>query len=276
MSTDGSDRSDLVIFSVPLVSRALTDNWARVTHQFNATLGSLFQQTAPNFHVIAAGPDEPPIDVTVDRRFEFLRFPDPPKLEGYEKLRNQKAKHFAIARRARELGGGYLMHVDSDDLVSRDLVAFLQQHPHPHGYLAGEGYVFDALSGDIAPYPMVDFGPWTFDRVCGSSTILRLYPEELPADDRHSSVFGRIYEKGHHHVRQLSLDEGRPLADLPFRAVTYVRAGASTLAFNLGPDFPSLDFHHELIHQISRHAMKRTPGLDATFNLNAAMLSETP
>lgn len=275
MSAQGIDRPDQVIFGVPLISRAKSDDWAWTTHQFNATLGSLFRQTDGNFRVVVAAWDEPDIGVEVDDRLEFIRFRDPTPAETNDLRQNARAKRRALARRARELGGGYLMFVDADDLLSSDLVSFLQRHPHPYGYLVAEGYVLDVMTGEIAPYPMPGYEDWKFDRVCGTSTIMRFAPDELPAsDDDNESAFRRLYAQGHQGVRPLSGELGRPMADLPTRAVAYVRADRHAMSFRLEADEASYTFHTRLLRDLPQHAIERTTRLDERFNIRAALAPE--
>lgn len=278
MSQQGTERPNQVIFGVPLISRAKAEDWAWTTHQFNATLGSLFRQTVPAFRVIVALWDEPDISVQVDERLELLRIPDvePAPGDRHKMRRNIRTKRHAIARRARELGGGYLMFVDADDLIRPDLVSFLRNYPHPSGYVMAEGYVLNASTGEIAPYPMPGYEKWTFDYICGTSNILRFSPDELPAgdlpaEDDPDSVFWRIYAKGHQGVRPFSEELGRPLAELPLRAVTYVRADRHSLSFRLPQDDPSRVFHSRLLSDLPQHAIPRTTRLDERFNLRAAI-----
>ena len=263
----------MVIFGIPLISRAVARDWSRVMHQFNATLGSLYGQTADGFRVVVMGTDEPEIRVPVDERFAFVRYPEVPDNEPHAMRRDVGRKRRAIARHTRELGGGYLMFVDADDLASSELVSFIEAYPHPHGYLVAEGYVFDAASGVIAPYPMPGFEDLPFDMVCGTSAIVRLAADDLPVtNDDDASLFAHLFGKGHHWVRQQSHEAGRPLDDMPIRAVTYVRAVEDCLSFRFGKDEESYQRHERLMQAIPRHATARTPRLDRTFNLKAAEL----
>ncbi len=262
--------SALVIFGIPLISRAVARDWSRVVHQFNATLGSLYGQAADDFRIVVIGTDEPEIRIPVDERFAFLPYPDVPDNDPYAMRRDMEQKRRAIARHARSLGGGYLMFVDADDLVSSELASFIEAYPHPHGYLVAAGYIFDAATGAIAPYPLPGFEDMPLDMVCGTSAIVRLSAEELPATDDDASVFAHLFGKGHHWVRQQSNDAGRPLEDIPIRAVTYVRAVEDCLSFRFAKDEESYQRHVRLMHAIPRHAVGRTPRLDRTFNLKAA------
>ena len=269
--TDDS-RSKRVIFGLPLIGRRLARDWDLVTHQLSATLGSLCQQSAADFHIIVACTDEPELPAAADRRLELLACPGRPDNNLKAMREDIRRKRFAIARRARELGGGYLMFVDADDLVSSGLVAFIEQHPHPHGYILAEGYVFDPTTGSIAPYPIPGFERWPLDRICGTSAIVRFSADELPENGSAPSAFARLFGGGHYRVRNRCKDAGRPLEPLPIRAVVYVRAVRQAISFRQGGDGARLEFHRRLVQHIPLNAIERTPRLDRMFNLKSAVL----
>ena len=207
----------------------------------------------------------------MDERYEFIRYASTP-LADIEAMREDiEGKRWLIAARAKDLGGGYLMIVDADDLVSSDLVAFVGRNAHPHGYLVTAGYVFDAPSGAIAfTYPLPAFEKWPFDRVCGTSALVRFAPDELPHDNGDGSLFGRIFGGRHKSVRSRAAAAGRPLAALPFRAAVYVRGTGENFSFRGGPADAGYRFHRRLSEAIPAYAIERTAELDREFNLAAA------
>lgn len=259
----------MVIFGIPLISRAAAKDWSRVMHHLGATLKSLDRQTSRQFCIFVAGTDEPELEPPLSQSFEFLRCPD---LAGYDKISRRADganKRFTVARRARERGGGYIMFVDSDDLVSRHLVSFIEQNPHPSGYLATDGYIFNARTDQIAPYPFEGYEDFPFDQVCGTCAIARYSADDLPACEGQDCAFARIYKSGHRLVRRYAFDEGRPLAKMPFRSVAYVKETQQNLS-QLPPRTKGADFHDALLADMPDYAAERTPQLEAEFSLDAA------
>jgi hypothetical protein len=244
-------------------------------HHLTATLKTLNRQTSKQFCIFVAGTDEPEIGgpeigSSVAGCLEFLHCPDLADDDRPSKLRDMWNKRLRLAKRARELGGGDFMFVDADDLVSCRLVEFLEENPHPSGYLVTEGYVFDAMSGEIAPYPFSGYErQYPFDRICGTSAILRFSAEELPHDDSRTSLFSRIYKNDHPHVRRCAFDEGRPLARLPFRGVAYVRGTAENLSGTNPSEFGSR-FYGELMQRLPLHVVERSAELESEFGLGLA------
>lgn len=260
----------MVIFGIPLISRKAARDWSRVIHQFSATLESLRRQTSEGFRIVVAGTEEPELRAPLAGCFDFLHCPDLAGDDRPSKLRDHWNKRLTLAKRARELGGGYLMFVDADDLVSRRLVAFLEENPHPSGYLVTEGYVFDAMSGEIAPYPFSGYEHhYPFDRICGTSAIVRFSADELPSNESETSLFSRICKKGHTHVRRCAFDEGRPLARLPFRGVAYVRGTEANLS-DTDPSAFGSRFYGELLQRLPLYAVERSAELESEFGLGSA------
>lgn len=56
-----------------------------------------------------------------------------------EKMIDKGYKTHTLAMRLRELGGGYAMMVDADDLVSCHLAEFINKHPHENGFYVKTG-----------------------------------------------------------------------------------------------------------------------------------------
>lgn len=236
-----------------------------------ATLKSLNQQTSKNFHIFVAGTDEPELDPSLTRSFQFIHTPSLAGDDKMSKRADGANKRFTIARHARELGGGYMMFVDSDDLVSRNLVSYVEQNPHPSGYLATDGYLFGSMSGRISPFPFPGYEDYPLDQICGTCAIVYYAPDDLPSFDGEPCAFARIYGAGHRFVRRFAFDEGRPLAKLPFRSVAYVKETEQNLSQSTPVTSGSI-FHDELMDRSWEYTVERTPELDAEFGFAAAQI----
>ena len=126
-----------------------------------------------------------------------------------------------IGKRVREYGGGYTMIVDADDLISNRIAAYVKQHPGENGFGAEYGYVYNV--GDSYVKRM-----YALDRVCGSCTIIRYDPQELPAalpdgPRDESSVESMIIRRPHSTLQRYMASIGRPVRRIPFPTTVYIR-----------------------------------------------------
>lgn len=126
---------------------------------------------------------------------------------------DKRSKKIMLAEEICRRGGGYLMLLDSDDLVSNRLAELVKLRHNKRGYFVNEGYVYDAQLRRLARAV-------EFDRVCGSSVILYLSSE----DCRNPQFNWRKYvgDTWHAEFRTKSREIGRPLEPLSFPAVIYV------------------------------------------------------
>jgi hypothetical protein len=210
-----------IIFSMPLTGKRHDDQWAEAQRRLQTTLGSLANQTDQDWRAVITGHERPGIDALDDPRVTFLvsKHPKPADKNEFtrDKVRKQRSNHEWIAAR----GGGDVVLADADDLFHRDFVAYIRRMNHPNGHSIRLGYVFELVSGKLAPIP----GAWTktFDCYCGSSAVLRLTPDEMRGDDcrqRQLGAHGAIFEN--------SIKTGRPLNAIDWHAAVYVLGGAET------------------------------------------------
>lgn len=253
------------------MGRAVAQDWERIEHQLSATVGSIYNQTDPNFRIIIACTDKPNLSVPTDERLEFLFCRQLPPVDHTVYIGDAMHKRFRIARRLRDLGGGYLMLADADDLVSNRLVAFVRETAHPNGYVIGDGYMFNAVQGWLAPFPFGEVEH--FDSESHTSAVLTIAPDELPAHDNdYVNRFWSLISWGHPATRPRAAEEGRPLLEVPFRAAVYVRNTGENVSTREAATTVRgrAEFQAYLDDEMERHRIPRTPELDAEFNLKAA------
>ena len=262
---------DTVTFGIPLIARSLAQDWAQIEHQLSATVGSIYNQTDGNFRIIVAGTDRPDLAIPIDERFEFIAVEQMPAVDRSVFINDAIRKRYRIAQRLRERGGGYLMLADADDLVSSRLVAHVLSTRDPNGYSVAQGYMFDAARGWLAPFPFT--ANTRFDWESHTCTVFALAADDLPRDDAdEASRFSYLMAEGHPAFRARSAAEGRPLADIPFRAAVYVRntgENVSTREASTSAGGRAV-FQARLDDQVEAKRIPRTPELDAEFNLKAA------
>ena len=120
--------------------------------------------------------------------------------------------------RLRELGGGYAMMVDGDDLVSCHLAEFIKKHPNENGFYVKTGYVY--FVGDNYMKILPKFSS-------GSACIVSYSVDDLP--DKYPDIMTAncdanewIIRKRHGGVVSACEKAGRSLKPIPFKAAVYV------------------------------------------------------
>jgi hypothetical protein len=181
-----------------------------------------------DFRIIVACHEIPTLSTPTDSRLEFLQANyEPPnmvsdlakdKTQEHIRLSDKGAKKDMLVTKLYEYGGGYVMFVDADDLVSRRLVEYVLSDGHQYGYVIKRGYEYNHQSS------MVKYEFW-FHRLCGSSLILNLSKEDLATHQEiasKTSIYTRLMSRGHYYVNENSKKLRRPLKTLPFFGAMYV------------------------------------------------------
>lgn len=211
----------IVTFAIPLKSSQVANDWDHTQRLLSRTLQSVFCQSDPRWRVLICGHDIPDLPEMADPRIEFIASEHPPPVGQLGNARRSDAqrKRLIMGHRLRTLGGGYFMALDADDLVHRDLVATALATKH--GCLITTGYIWDATNNFIAPQPgvlSVDF-----DRVCGSTAVIRFTSEDFAEDlkpGHYTGHFGRV--GSHAYIRGIQDEIDRPLEIVPYPAAIYV------------------------------------------------------
>jgi hypothetical protein len=202
-------------FGIPLRGRATAKNWDRVCKLLDITLGSVLAQTDPDFRVLLACHDIPNVEKFADPRINVIKAEFPPILAVSQQMRDRELKRWLIGERLRVLGGGYLMMVDADDLVSNRVVEFVRRDAYPHGYILKSGYELNFATGRVHHAPR-------FDRLCGGCAIFHLSPDDLPSSiGSESPCFFQLFQN-HTKWNEVAARQNRPFKVLPFRGAMYV------------------------------------------------------
>lgn len=215
-------------FCIPLKSKQTASDWLLVENLFNKTIKSIYNQIADDYKILVACHEKPEIHMKVDSRIEFLLADyEPPKkidksidgkVQEHSRMLDKTEKKDMLASRVKEYGGGYVMFMDADDIVSNRLVAYVQNDNNVFGYIIKRGYEYSYKSSKIK-YEFL------FHRICGSSLILRLSENDLPSDEdikNRSGMFMKLMWRGHYYVEENAKNLHRPLKTLPFFAGMYV------------------------------------------------------
>lgn len=158
-------------FAIPLRSAGASLDWARVTRLLEATVGSALNSRDAVVRVVIACNEVPDIAQAADPRVTFLPKHYPVPETSAHQMLDKRFKKFDLTKYIINEGGGYMMLLDSDDFVHRDLAKYVIRDDNRSGYTIKTGYILDAESEEIERVS-------DFDSRCGSSTIIYLDGED--------------------------------------------------------------------------------------------------
>ncbi|HOP69447.1 MAG: hypothetical protein WBK48_07555 [Dethiobacteria bacterium] len=216
-----------VLFAIPLKYPQDKQEYDRIDILLSLTLDSLARQTNQNFIAVVCGHIKPLRALEQHPRTIWLKapFPAPTRPQDFRADMGRKRAHIASSLRA--LAPFYFMALDGDDLINESCVDYVLSKGRKRGVYFKKGYALDFRTGNMAPIP----GLWGLDyhRVCGSSAIIYMKPEDLPAGfDDQSPCF---YQKVRNHTRAVKncARAGRRLIPFPQEGGVYVlNNGANT------------------------------------------------
>ncbi|CAK0775085.1 conserved hypothetical protein [Gammaproteobacteria bacterium] len=246
------------LFAIPLRSRLVSKDWRRICKLLSQTISSIINQTNPNFHVVVGCHELPELAIPSDPRLVFLQTSTSVPTNLQEQMDDKRRKRRLALAYLRALGGGYVMPVDADDLVSRRIVQYLRTCPPRFGYIINEGYELDYQTGLIKYTPR-------FNKFCGSSAIFRFSAEDLPLSESDESSYVADMFQNHTKWKDTAEKLGRPLQNFPFCAAVYVTNNSenhSVMAGNVG--------WKRTILRIFTPARKPSRDLAAEFSLKGA------
>lgn len=164
----------MMYFAIPLRSKHSSKNWKRVERLFNETIESIYNQTNPNFKIVVACHDTPRLTYKADERLEIINVSFPTPNTSIEQIRDKFYKKYHIMTRIKELGGGFVMFVDADDLISNKIAEFVESDSGDSlGWYLDNGYVYDKSLNKIKTVS-------EFHKLCGTSAILKYKSSDLP------------------------------------------------------------------------------------------------
>lgn len=217
----------MLYFGIPLISKEAATDWNLVTRLLQRTLASVFNSNDAQFNVIIACHDIPEIPDAYRGRVHFVQVdtPTPGSDDGlsgrWERRRDRSLKRMRIAQYMRACEPGYLMLLDADDLIDKNLVRYVHERSATSGYIVKQGYRFDVASRKL----------WfasDFDRICGSCGIFWFNKDDLPRDDDDRNCYFKQF-KAHRTWEATAASYGRPLQRVDYPAMIYTRnSGSST------------------------------------------------
>ncbi|PSB20031.1 hypothetical protein C7B76_06660 [filamentous cyanobacterium CCP2] len=199
-----------------LKSKAVSSDWKRVSHLFEASLRSAYQQIDPNFKVIVVCHETPMLRDSYDERVEMINVDFPPPSQLITKVTMQdKWKKLAVGMvRAGKLKPDFVMVMDADDLVSHKLSQFANARKSANGWVLKKGFRYKYGSQWV--YVDDHFN-------CGTNAIVNSkmirFPENLSREEIDQCL---VLKCGHTIIEQKMAEIGHPLEPLPFVGAVYV------------------------------------------------------
>lgn len=220
-------------FIVPIKPKRHSRNWALDNLLLERSVRSIYNQTCSNFKVILVYSDMPEITFT-DANLHYVHYPfgdftvkeindwqDRSKWYAApyaERMMDKGRKIMLGCKLAKDLGCTYLMSVDSDDLVSCKLTAFVVEHKNTKspGWRILKGYMFEEGSKMVVKNTKI----WGIN---GSTHIIREDLVKIPDLNTNFNLFDCSLFEGHAYTLQRLIDYyDERLEFLPFYGVVYV------------------------------------------------------
>lgn len=220
----------MLVFIIPLKSKAIARSWPLVCQLLERTLRSVCNQTSPHFRVVVVSNELPQITfehpalhyVQVDFPPPVLIPQEQEQLKGYEQITgmsiaNQdadKCRKLQVGiRYAQRFQPTHLMMMDADDCVSNRLGALVEREPKCDGWVMRKGYVHRENS------PFLYTNLYNFNQVSGTSVIIK--------NELHSLLFKTDVELYSPYFDELPAANIKPL---PFIGAIYsIMNGENTL-----------------------------------------------
>ncbi len=221
-----------VAFAIPLKKPKDKQERALLDILLSLTLDSIAQQTSDDWIAVVCGHAAPRAALERHPNTKWLKAPFPAPEDSAQGRQDKHRKRAHIAAHLRRRHSSlYVMPLDGDDLVHRDLVSFTEENGQGAGVYFERGMALNFRSGEIAPVP----GAWNtpFHQICGSSAVVRLRPSELPRafDDPESRYFNAI--QSHPQVVRAAAKRKRPLVPFPEPGAVYVLNHGTNLSYDL-------------------------------------------
>lgn len=240
------------VFAITLASSRTVPDWAHTERLLGQTLRSVIGQTDPDWTAIIAGHERPDLPELDDDRVEFVSIHRKPPAEKSQFRGDKSAKRHVLGRRLAEMGGGYFMQLDADDLVRDDFVATVRGKGYGNGAVAATGYALDFLNHRLAPVPGVWRHP--LNHVCGSCSAVRYTVADLPTRTHRNNDSGLVFNMTRQHAyTSVAMEElGRPLEVFDAPMIVYLVNHAQNLSFSLQK---AGDRGRTIIEAVEKHAL---------------------
>ena len=200
----------------------MSKRWDEVERNLRYTLRSVQASRAVDPLIVIACHEAPDLGDCSERNVHILSVPFAPELDVKNRIADKMRKRMftgAWLRANLSHEGMYVMFLDADDLVHKDLAAYVLEHDNRRSYLIDKGYRYDCSSG------LLDRRSSAFYRVSASSFIGYFTKEDLPNswnDGEAPLAKFDVYPHGHGEYGVIAAQMGKSPDKVPFYAVTYL------------------------------------------------------
>ena len=197
----------MLTFVIPLVSQSISSDWEKTCTLLEGTLRSVLGQSDhEGVRVIVVGHDRP--SLPADHRLEFLEvdFAPPSMRSEPTGIRDKFMKLSVGLERVGQVSTTFVMRLDADDRVHRDLTRYVNDRPDTIGWNITTAYNYSPGK----PYVHL-FDNWVEHAILNSSILEFPQPGHEPPDPR--CLFSRW---GHQELTAALECKGHSLEALPF------------------------------------------------------------
>lgn len=216
----------MVVFVIPLKSQAVSKNFGLVLENLDRTLRSVSNSSSKNYQALVVSNDPKLIKPVVEahRNVEVLPFPSPrdeSALNPGHKDMDDKRMVAGMHLREKANFPVWVMTLDADDLVDRDLVSYVNGVTSNTGLILTGGYILSTKSGTLTLTR-------AFHRKSGSRCVFQVNHQDMPlaADDWSSRYSVAIQEQTSSALRQI----GYRVKNITWPAGLYVQGHAESIS----------------------------------------------
>jgi hypothetical protein len=276
----GTPSEGLFLFAIPLIAKKNSANWPPTIELLNETLASILNQTDKNYHVLIAANDDIRPLIPSDPRIEVKFFEGNKVGNGSISDPDHKwrgsdlgTKKLDMSKWGLASGARYIMYLDADDLVRRDLVQIIREKNPQVACILLSGFIENHATGNVLCMPTQHIldakgQPLVFDLLCGSSIVLT-YPRRAK-----DMTFLKVYDQGHHMVRINIRELNKEAVELSEPMVIYrINTGINTSLHHTN-DPSALTWLANVIKRIDREGRSLTENERSAFGLSIASKTE--
>lgn len=218
-----------MIFAISLVGKQQAKSWTQTCENLKNTLQSIARSSDNRYEIWIACNDIEDVDLA------NLASTYSANLLRAEQLVTQQKRRIAVLdkeKKRRLIGAalraqgkaGYIMFLDADDLIHKNLVAHVLNSDNRRSYIATTGVTIDMLRNKIEETS-------NFDIRCGSCFVGYYEVNELPQNCGDITCYFSCFTR-HSDFSCTAEAYGKPADEFPFPAVAYVTQHGSSLTFN--------------------------------------------
>jgi hypothetical protein len=205
------------VFAISFIPRAVCDNWEIAQLNLRRTISSIRGMSSTEYRIAIACHDLPDLRDVQGSDIELLAAPFPIETDlmrrGADKIRKRRLIGSWLRDRVDE-DGAYVMFLDADDLVHRQLVSHVLGRDNRRSYIAERGYIFDSTTG------LLEHRSRRFYTTCGSCFICWFGKGDLPRSFEDADCLYSQFDL-HREFKEVAARLGRSSEPLPFPAVVY-------------------------------------------------------